>query len=677
MKKIISIALSDEKAYVILLERERDGWAYRAADKISLAATLRDPEPWVALEKKFLEKHGALWDTKNVPVLFVIPDEQCYTHAVLRDDSASQINDAEKVMSDIARVVPVARNEIDVRWEYSKTKKRIVAAAAKKQDVAAIRNLTARFLQEPTALYPEPLALCSSLVHNATEGAVIIDVGEYRTNAIFFDEDGFLGNDTLQRQDENLHAMIAKHFRTSFSQAQTMRKSIGMDKTQEGGKLFEFLQNTFDEALRECARLLESARSKYQKPFPTIYFIGELIDTPHLIEHFHHHVGGAIARADPWQSILSAPQHLRRDTGFAAAIGMAMRSNSFSDIPPINFSSIAPSRASQPASAVASFFYTFFARMRIKATLVQSKRAAVGIAIAALVITGVFLWRTIQPIWFSTVLPKEIDIAIFLGEGAMSDAISGKSWETTIAVSDTFPASGFKETPSVASGTIRLVNNTNSPVQLRATTRLVLENESSATYRMPKQASIPARATKDVVVAAEEAGPERNAPAGTRMFIPGLSPDLQQYVYGEVFEPIENGLTRTQVVSEEDIQNAVSRLKQQVALQAFKLFEEQVATLQHILLKEPIETMTVEENIFTKPGDVGKTFSVSLRARVIMVSFPQQAAWQYIAKALSLNEEDFMSHMKPEQHIDATFLNYNQETKVVYAKVLLPINNTE
>ena len=680
---MLIIAISDGKAYIVSLEMKHGALIYHAAEKISLVSTASTSETLIkaVIEKKLLTKSETYGEIKEISPLVALPEEQCYVHAIQLNNQTNQTNIAERIADEISRVMPIARNEAEIRWEYNKTKKRIVAAAAKKTDITSIRVLCERFQLGKIILYPEPLAIVASLQNQGTGGAIIIDCGEYRTNAVFFDEEGFLASYVLQKRTENIHSLIAKRFRVSFSQAQIMRRSIGMNATQEGGALFEFLKKDLDETWRECAHLLESARSQYQKPFVTFFFIGEIVDTPHLIESFHSQIGGAVALADPWHNIQSVPQHIRRDTGFAAALGVAMRSIGSSDNPPLNLNDSAPSHDNQFASVVAlTLKNNPISLVRARATAfyaalhTRARRALFVAAAMMMVLIGIVLWKQFTP--YQAVLPKEIELAIFVGDGDSNDAIRGKLWETTVSVTDTFATAGVTEISSYASGTIRIINETNNSINLRGATRLVYKDGDRTTiYQIPKAVVVPAHATKAVIAIASELGAKGNIPAGARMSFPGLPLKLQQSVYAEIPDSIENGVAHVPTITEEDILGAVSRLKQRAAVQALWLLKKQAEDERYGFLEEPLETKTLEENVFAKPGDMGETFSLSLRVYVSTISFPQDDAWKRIAKDLQWDWEDFAPQIDQEKEIQATLLAYNAETKVVRIRVLLSDNN--
>lgn len=680
MKKIISIALSDGKLYIVRMELERGMWTLRGAEKILIAPLAHDADVGTVFEKKLPEHLDTLGEISNTPVAVVLPEERCYVHTAQLDQQTNPAIITKKIVDEIANVMPITRNEAEIRWEYNKTKKRAVAAAAKKNDITSLRVASGQLKlhAEALLLYPEPLARWKSLQNDRASGAVVIDCGEYRTSVTFFDEEGFLGSYILKKWDENIHTLIARHCHVSSAQAHIMRKSIGMSTAPEGKKLLEFLEREFDDARRECVHLLEIVRSQYQKSFTTFLFVGEIADTPHLIEYFHKQIGGTVSLADPWHSIQSVPQHLRRDTSFAAAIGGAMRyMDPPPDAPPINLNGISPPQINQSPKTMQEKIIAFYQFVTTRLpTITKPKRTRLAVVIGTLIAAGVLLWKIAPTISPTAVLPKEINLAIFVGTGEYPGAVKGTLWETDISIADTFAATGVKETPLVASGTVRLINKTSEAVHLRAAIRLVPENKPQATYRMITPANIPAHGTKDVAIAAEEADPEWDIQPGIRLIIPGLSTNLQLYVYSEVTEPIESSFMRVAIITEEDIQNAVAYAKQRAAAQALKLFKGQATDKSQTFLREPITTTIIEENVFAEPGDIGESFSLSLRTHISIISFPQEDAWQHIGETLQWNEDQSATKIDRGKELRTTFINYNPETKVVHIRVLLSDNNT-
>lgn len=124
------------------------------------------------------------------------------------------------------------------------------------------------------------------------------------------------------------------------------------------------------------------------------------------------------------------------------------------------------------------------------------------------------------------------------------------------SVDGTYEATGAQVGGSKATATVNMINNTSTPQQLVASTRL--RSDGGKQFRLVETTTIPANGSVAAKIIADAAGPDYNIKAG-KLTIPGLESDPTKFsnIYAQLEENINNGATEDgTVVTEQDISKA-------------------------------------------------------------------------------------------------------------------------
>lgn len=205
------------------------------------------------------------------------------------------------------------------------------------------------------------------------------------------------------------------------------------------------------------------------------------------------------------------------------------------------------------------------------------------------------------------------------GEGLAVPLVGTRTIETDVSASDTFQATGEASAEdATAVGTVTIVNETSTDYRFVETTRLL--SSEDVLFRMENASDIPANGTVDVEVYADEAGPSGDI-GPSRFTIPGLSEDLQQYVYGRSRTAMTGGSGTVTAVAEEDIEAARSALSDRLLDEAKENFRSMISE-EEIVLDDLITSNELESKL-PEIGQVGSTFEASMTVQFSTLVVPE------------------------------------------------------
>ncbi len=213
-----------------------------------------------------------------------------------------------------------------------------------------------------------------------------------------------------------------------------------------------------------------------------------------------------------------------------------------------------------------------------------------------------------------------------------------------------YQASGQDFKGENATGTITVVNTSNTPWTLKATTRF--QNADGLIFRSQELVTVPAArgdtpGTRDVRVTADafdyynKAIGDRGNVGPGRFFLPGLSEESQKKLYGENKEAFKGGKTVvTYLISEEDIEGAKAKMTEDLKAAAqpeLELLIKQKNTAQQVNLAlltgaDAIEMGTPQITI--PPNLVGQKID----------SFEVQG--EITVRGIAYNKDDLLSILK-------------------------------
>jgi len=238
-----------------------------------------------------------------------------------------------------------------------------------------------------------------------------------------------------------------------------------------------------------------------------------------------------------------------------------------------------------------------------------------------------------------TITPKPVS---FSSEVKVSVAPDAKTSETVPGTVVSTTVSGEKKATAAGTGTtvrgkatgkVLLVNKRASSQSLIATTRLITSD--GVLFRLKKGVVIPANGElKDVEVVADKDGAESEIGPST-FTIPGLPADLQKLVYAFSEKPMTGGLETISTVAQEDIDKAVTELKDELTGKAGAELASLVAgrgfTGSAVMVNEDARSVSA------KAGDSVGSFDVLLKLTVTGVYYNKEKLQNIGLNALKAN----------------------------------------
>ncbi len=199
--------------------------------------------------------------------------------------------------------------------------------------------------------------------------------------------------------------------------------------------------------------------------------------------------------------------------------------------------------------------------------------------------------------------------------------VVGEVKSGTVGKTETVKASGkgAVEIEDFAQGIVTLYNDMSSPQQLVVTTRLL--SPQGVQVRLIQSVSVPAKGTIDARVKADDKGAKGNL-APTKFTIPGLNEAKQKLVYAQSMEAFTGGSRSLAVVTKEEIDAAVAKLRASLLEDAKSMLKAEV--IQKISGDAFFDEVT-EQKVSIEPNTQADQYEVTLGLNVTGVFFDKDA----------------------------------------------------
>lgn len=146
-------------------------------------------------------------------------------------------------------------------------------------------------------------------------------------------------------------------------------------------------------------------------------------------------------------------------------------------------------------------------------------------------------------------------VAVPEADGELAGVVLRQS--LTSSKTFTLPSDGATAVEAKAGGKVTLINETNSAQPLVATTRLL--SEEGVLFRIDANTTVPANGQVEVMAHADQPGLSGEIPP-TQFTIPGLPSSLQADIYAVSVDAMTGGVAYKRVITETDIQDAVTSI---------------------------------------------------------------------------------------------------------------------
>ena len=235
-----------------------------------------------------------------------------------------------------------------------------------------------------------------------------------------------------------------------------------------------------------------------------------------------------------------------------------------------------------------------------------------------------FSWATI------TITPKAenfsaqyaMDVVDTSQNPVANNVIPGSIKETDLDGTGTFAATGTENVEQKQGGKITVVNTTGKDQPLRATTRFLTED--GTLFRTQDYVMVPAKGQADVEIYADQPG-AISGKISSRFTIPGLWEGLQTQIYGQGYVPLQDGVGKNKLVTQDDLDKAqeklVSRLEQSFLdnLQKDPLYQKSSGQVSQVVSHKIIKSTASK-----KVGDKTEQFDIKVSVHFTAVLFNEQ-----------------------------------------------------
>lgn len=322
----LGIAISDQKIYAVILENDGSKKILKAFAKKELPAQaliLGQPPEKKYFEKiieellKSLGKDSYLSDT----VSFAMPESHVFVHTFLFYETPD-LNKQKIIDEELKKVLPIDFSLL--RTGFIEEKNKIIVAATETINLDAFIDGFRSAKIQIDKINVESLCVTRAIQENNKNNLLFIDIGEYRSYVIFFDDNGFAQTVLLSSRASNIHEAIASRFNLSEEAARLTRKTSGLDPESGKGEVCMFLQDELNPIREEMAKSIERFSKKSKIKFRKAILFGAIADTPNIGEYFQKAINVRIELADTWRNIENVPKHLQRESEYAAALGSAI-----------------------------------------------------------------------------------------------------------------------------------------------------------------------------------------------------------------------------------------------------------------------------------------------------------------------------------------------------------------
>lgn len=174
-------------------------------------------------------------------------------------------------------------------------------------------------------------------------------------------------------------------------------------------------------------------------------------------------------------------------------------------------------------------------------------------------------------------------------------------------------------------GKITIINNYIKNQPLVATTRLL--SSDNKLFRLKNTVNVPAGGKVEAEVYADMAKPEMTVGPG-KFTLPGLWAGLQDKIYAESQEPMKYSQKIKYVIKQNDIDNAVSQLKNELLAKAKNQVGQAYRDYAQALFV--VDNNSVTQEVGGKVGEEKEKFSLKMKIMVTVVAFADEKIYNQV-----------------------------------------------
>lgn len=275
-------------------------------------------------------------------------------------------------------------------------------------------------------------------------------------------------------------------------------------------------------------------------------------------------------------------------------------------------------------------------RKPLSRSLRMYQRIAVGFVVISLLLLLVVLYlsisrATIHVVPTAKLLSTEVVVNVVpspVEEGQMTGVVVQETF--TKAKQFTLPSEGGTPVEQKAGGMVTLINKTNSAQPLVGTTRLL--SEEGVLFRIDASTVVPANGQVEVMAHADKPGLSGEI-GPTQFTIPGLPTSTQDDIYAVSVDSMVGGVAYVRVLSEQDLNDALTSLQDEILLEATPTLEQGVDRA--VFPSEVTSVELLQRKSDTQPGTEAGVFTVEVTVDVTAVYYDPLLLTAYVESSLS------------------------------------------
>ncbi len=268
-----------------------------------------------------------------------LPEEQVYLFK-LRLEKLGLENVRESIELALEEHIPLQASDTIFDYELlnqDKESLELQVAAIPKNIIESYLTIFKNAQIRAQSFELEAQAISRSVVKNGDlETYMIVDFGEKRTGIFIISRGVVMFTSTLDVGGVMLSDMIAKNFKISFEEAESMKRKYGLLRNTANKELFSVLLNSVsilrDEIVKHSLywHTHKDEEGKSNPPIKKIILCGGDSNLIGLPDYLSISIKTEVEMANVWSNIINTEDHIpeidfKRALSFAAALGLALR----------------------------------------------------------------------------------------------------------------------------------------------------------------------------------------------------------------------------------------------------------------------------------------------------------------------------------------------------------------
>jgi hypothetical protein len=249
------------------------------------------------------------------------------------------------------------------------------------------------------------------------------------------------------------------------------------------------------------------------------------------------------------------------------------------------------------------------------------------------------------------------------GQISLEQSVKADISEEIIETSGVFESTGAKDIKGEIIGKVTIINKNKKNQPLVATTRLL--SPDNKLYRIKKTVNVPAGGSVEVEIYADDAT-EDMAISPSKFIIPGLATELQDTVYAESSVQFEFKNNSKKLVTQEDIDKAISSLNEKMTDELEKKINKNETEKKYVF---NIDSANSVLEVDKKVGDEVDSFEVKIKNTINIITINTSDVINIIKKKLALLDFNEDTSEINEETLSYTLLNFNKDKFLAEIKV--------